>query len=145
MDDISLRFSCGWFFFGALQKLANLEGFIVAIAAYVVLKNAILIRILGYILAIVEMGLGMALILYPKQSIFNILTLLLLVGFSGLISYSWIVHGLEDCGCLGSYIKMGPCISLLKKVLLAIMLFSSLYLKKSYLKHAIDNIPQSQK
>lgn len=45
-------------------------------------------------------------------------TLLLLLLFTGLITYAWIRFGIEDCGCLGSLAETPPWFSLLKNLLL---------------------------
>lgn len=122
----------GFFFiFGAVLKALDIEGFSAGIAAYRVVKQESLVRTLSYVMILLEAGLGVALLLFPKRGIFSILTLLLLGFFSALILYSWMVHGLEDCGCLGSYIKMSPAASLVKNGVMAAMLSGSLiYWKK---------------
>jgi hypothetical protein len=39
--------------------------------------------------------------------------------------YAWRFHGLEDCGCLGQWIEMGPVESLIKNAVLVALLGSS--------------------
>ena len=57
---------------------------------------------------------------------FKGLTYLALTGltlvFSGLILYGWLAKGIEDCGCFGDFIKMGPRTSLAKNGVLLVLL-----------------------
>ncbi len=41
-----------------------------------------------------------------------------LIGFTGLILYAWAFHGLEDCGCFGSLVPLGPVSTTAKNVVL---------------------------
>jgi hypothetical protein len=48
-------------------------------------------------------------------------TAALLVAFSALIAYGWAFHTLEDCGCFGTSIQLGPGASIFKNVVLLVM------------------------
>lgn len=54
-------------------------------------------------------------------------TVALLTAFSGLILYAWAYRGLEDCGCFGKVIQMGPKASLTKNVVLAALAIGAWY------------------
>jgi len=114
----------GLFFLAtAGMKAWNMVGFAVQVSAYGVVKDAGLVAASAYGAVFVETLLGAALVAGAR---FKGLTYLATAGltavFSGLILYGWLAKGIEDCGCFGDFIQMGPRSSLAKNgVLLALL------------------------
>jgi uncharacterized membrane protein len=106
------------FIVSALLKAFDVNSFVVAIGLYGVVPGIPLQTTAALATLALETALGLALLLgmRPRR-----LTLggaaLLLVAFSGLVVYGWLVHDIKDCGCTGA-IKMGPVPSLLKNAVL---------------------------
>ncbi|HOV60399.1 MAG TPA: hypothetical protein PK349_04970, partial [Candidatus Hydrogenedentes bacterium] len=84
---------------GALPKGLNINHFAVQMSAYKVLPDPSWLPPAALATLLLEMFLGMSMLLGLR---FRGLVLALyqgmLVFFSGLILYAWLVHGLEDCG-----------------------------------------------
>lgn len=107
----------------AAMKAWNLEGFGVQISAYGVVKDAGLVAVSAYVAVIIETVLGAALVGGVRlKGLTYLATAGLTVVFSGLILYGWLAKGIEDCGCFGDFVQMGPRSSLAKNgVLLGLL------------------------
>jgi Methylamine utilisation protein MauE len=115
-----------FFIFSAATKAGSLDGFGVVISAYGVLKDPEAVRLAAYFSLCMESLLGAAFLAgWRFGGIAYFGAILLTVVFSGLIVYGWQVNGLEDCGCFGTAIKMGPQASLLKNGILIIVLIGA--------------------
>lgn len=112
-----------FFLVTAAMKAWNLEGFGVQISAYGVVKDAGLVTLSAYAAVTIETLLGAALVAGARLKGLTYLAVTgLTLVFSGLILYGWLAKGIEDCGCFGDFIKMGPRTSLAKNgVLLALL------------------------
>lgn len=106
---------------GALPKGLNINHFAVQMSAYKVLPDPSWLPPAALATLLLEMFLGMSMLLGLR---FRGLVLALyqgmLVFFSGLILYAWLVHGLEDCGCF-PLLKMTPEVSLVKNGILFLL------------------------
>lgn len=122
-----------FFFVSAGLKAMNVDGFGVAISAYGVIKEPSLVRIVAYGSLGIETALGAAFIAGWRWKFLSFIgSVLLMVVFSGLIAYAWLVNGLEDCGCFGDYVKMRPPQSLSKNaVLVGVTAFAGFGLRNS--------------
>lgn len=118
-----LEFALGLLFIAsAALKALDVYGFAVQIGAYGVIRNPVILPQLAYVMIALEAALGAALLGgYAFGGATIVATTVLLVGFTGLIAYAWAFKGLADCGCFGSYIKMGPGLSIAKNALLLAM------------------------
>lgn len=109
------------FLAGAILKTADINLFLVQISYYGVVKAQHLVEISALGTLALETCLGMCLILGLRfRGLTYAVILVLLIGFSGLILYGWIFHGLKDCGCFGP-IEISPGVSIGKNVLLALL------------------------
>lgn len=111
------------FVFGAALKAANIPGFAAGIRSYHVFYNPDLLYNLAVVTVVVETILGAALLAGVRmRGAVHAAAIALLVFFTGLIAYAWAVHGIEDCGCFGDYIKMGPGASIIKNLVMMAMI-----------------------
>lgn len=109
------------FLAGALLKAGDINLFAVQISFYGVLQGVdwLVVAALGTLA--VETALGLALLLGLRlRGITYGAVLGLLAGFTGLIFYGWLFHGLKDCGCFGP-IEISPGISIAKNVVLGLL------------------------
>jgi hypothetical protein len=113
-----------FFVIGALLKSglvfddSNMDLFIRQIIGYGLLEARHLLESAALLTLTIEMLLGLALLLALRQGMLSFTVMhALLIAFTGLILYGWIVHDLEDCGCLGK-IKMTPQMSIAKNIAL---------------------------
>ncbi|MCC6154086.1 MAG: hypothetical protein IT367_10035 [Candidatus Hydrogenedentes bacterium] len=110
------------FIASAALKALDVYGFAVQIGAYGVIRDPLILPQLAYAMIALEAALGAALLggyAFGGATIF--VTAGLLIGLTGLIAYAWVFKDLADCGCFGSYIKMGPGASIAKNVVLLAM------------------------
>ena len=118
-----LEFALGLLFIAsAALKALDVYGFAVQIGAYGIIRDPVMLPQLAYAMIALEAALGAALLggwAFGGATI--IATAALLIGFTGIIAYAWAFKGLADCGCFGSYIKMGPGLSIAKNFLLLAM------------------------
>lgn len=115
-----LEIALGVFFlFSAGAKAMNIEGFAVSISAYGVIKAPVLVNFAAYVTLFLETAIGASLAAGRTfKGLTHAAAIGLTVVFTGLILYAWQVKGLEDCGCFGDYVKMGPAASILKNIVL---------------------------
>ena len=110
------------FLLSAVLKTASFLDFAVQVSYYGILREPFWVQLLAVLLIGVEAMLGAGLLLLRAlRRRLLILTLLLLVVFSALIAYAWAFRGIQNCGCFGKYLEMGPGTSLLKNGLLAFL------------------------
>ncbi len=115
-----------FFLVSAAAKAFDMEAFGVQISAYNVVKDAKLVSASAYFALAVETLLGAALVAGIRyKGLTHLLSAGMVVVYSALVVYAWQVHGLEDCGCLGQWIALGPVETLLKNgALIALIGFS---------------------
>ncbi len=107
------------FFFSALAKGVDVEGFGIQVAAYGIVRTPWQVQSIAFVTIIGEAILG-GLFLGAKRigRTLHILTLVLLSVFSLLIFQAWQFNNLSDCGCFGSLLSMPPPVSIGKNFLL---------------------------
>ena len=107
----------------AALKALDTTSFAVQISYYGVVRDPMLVKGIAITTVIVETILGVFLLLRIRlKGLVYPIVFALLLGFSGLIVYAWVFHGLEDCGCFGKYIATSPAVSILKNVLMMAVL-----------------------
>lgn len=117
-----------FFLVSAGAKAVDMDGFGALVSAYNVVKDPALVRMSSYAALIAEVILGAALLGgWRFNGLTHFLTAGMTVVYSGLITYAWQVHGLEDCGCIPGLVKLGPVESLIKNVVLLAILFFAWY------------------
>ena len=111
------------FLVAAATKTYDMYGFAVQVRAYGVFpSNPDTELAMAWIMTTIEAVIGAALIAgLHLRGMLLAGTSALLVGFTGLIAYGWAFHGLEDCGCFGTSIQLGPGASIAKNVILLLM------------------------
>jgi hypothetical protein len=111
------------FILAAAFKAYDMHTFWVQIRGYGVLRNAELVWAAAYFCLCLETLVGAALVAgFRCRGWTWVLTGALLICFTALISYGWAFHDLEDCGCFGTFIEMGPAESILKNLVMLAML-----------------------
>lgn len=112
-----------FFLVSAAAKAVNMEAFGVQISAYNVVKDAGLVRGSAYFALAVEVLLGAALVAGLRyRGATHLVSAGMIVVYSTLVVYAWQWHGLEDCGCLGQWISMGPVETLIKNAILVALI-----------------------
>jgi len=110
-----------YFVVGALPKAYDINSFSVQMSAYHVITNKAYLPWFALANLFIEISLGVALLLGLRLRGLTVVCLqLLLVFFTSLILYAWLVYGLEDCGCF-PLVKMTPPVSIAKNVVLFVM------------------------
>ncbi len=101
----------------AILKAVDLEAFGVQISYYHIVKLPALVWTvaIGALAAETLLGVAMLVGLRLRGWTFAIVAAMLL-GFTAVITYSWFYYDLEDCGCFGAYLPMGPAASIGKNV-----------------------------
>ena len=112
----------------AAMKAMNVEAFAVQISLYGIVKEPTLVLSAAYIVIGMETLFGAAFLAgwRLKGATYAAAGLLTLV-FSGLVLYAWQAKGIEDCGCFGEYISMGPVETLWKNAALVAALAFAWY------------------
>lgn len=101
----------------AVLKAFDMAAFAQQIKYYGVLTDPQLIRLSAYASLAAESIIGALLLAGIRlRGITYGLTAALLLGFTGLVAWAWFFHGLEDCGCFGKYVEMGPAETIAKNV-----------------------------
>jgi uncharacterized membrane protein YphA (DoxX/SURF4 family) len=103
---------------GALLKAGDVNLFAVQITRYGVLSSPVLVSAAAVGTLWMETSIGLALVLGARvRGAAYAATLVILVGFTGLMGYAWAFHNIADCGCFGP-IEMSPGVSIAKNVIL---------------------------
>src|ERR1035437_8476992 len=68
----------------------------------------------------IEIILGLCLILNIQTRTTVLFVTAITIVFTLLFSYAFFFRGIEDCGCMGSFLKVSPYISLSRNVLIII-------------------------
>ncbi|HOD94678.1 MAG TPA: hypothetical protein PLQ42_03865 [Candidatus Hydrogenedentes bacterium] len=121
-----LEFMVGFYFIaGAIPKAWDIDKFSVQMAAYKILEAPHFLLAASFFTVFLEFSLGAALLLALRcKGWLYALVQAMILAFSGMILYSWIFHGLKDCGCF-PVIAMSPPVSLFKNLIIfASILFS---------------------
>lgn len=107
------------FVLAAALKAWDLEAFAFQIRYYHILEDPGLLwaAAVGSVAWETLLGVAMVVGLRLKGWTFALVGATLL-GFTGLILYAWAFHDLEDCGCFGSLVPMGPASTTAKNVVL---------------------------
>lgn len=110
------------FIFSAISKLVAPGLFEITILNQGIIDSREIAAYLGRILIALELFIGIALLqpYYFKKIILPV-SLLTLVGFTGLLSYSYFLGDTNNCGCFGEIIKMSPFEAILKNIVLIII------------------------
>jgi uncharacterized membrane protein YphA (DoxX/SURF4 family) len=111
---------CGMVFvFSAVLKALDFTGFAVQVSTYGIVRQVEIVRVAALTAIGGETALGLALLLglWLRRATIPVTAAILLV-YTGLLFYAWLVLRLGDCGCFGSYIKMSPQVGILKNVVL---------------------------
>ncbi len=107
------------FIFSAVTKALDIYQFAVQVSYYGLVKEPSLVRLIAYLMVGLETALGACLLAGVRlRGLTPIGTIALLLAFSGLVLYAWQYRGLQECGCFGKYIQMGPKSTLAKNVVL---------------------------
>lgn len=122
-----LEVALGIFFMvSAGAKAMNIEGFGVQISSYGVIKAPALVMSAAYATLTMETLIGASLASGRTLRGFTYFVAAgMTVVFTGLMFYAWQFKGLEDCGCFGDYVKLGPGPSILKNFVLLGLLAAS--------------------
>ena len=114
------------FIFSAISKIIAPGLFEITILNQGIIESRETAAYLGRLLISMELFLGIALFQpYYFKRIVLPLSLLTLIGFTGLLSYSFIIGDTNNCGCFGEIIKMSPLEAILKNIAL---IFIGVYL-----------------
>ncbi len=106
-----------YFIAGAIPKVLDIDKFVVQMAAYKVIEAPSLLEPAALFNIFAELCLGMFLFLGIRLKGLTILGLqCIIIVFTILITYAWIFHDLQDCGCF-PVIKMSPPVSIIKNIL----------------------------
>jgi hypothetical protein len=121
-----------FFLVSAAAKAFDMEAFGVQVSAYNVVKDAKIVSAAAYFALAAETLLGAALVAGVRfKGLTHLLSVAMIAAYSTLVAYAWQVHGLEDCGCLGQWIALGPVETLLKNVALVALIGFSWFARGS--------------
>lgn len=87
---------------------------------------------IGFILIVLEIVLGVALLIRFKMPVTSSLLLILILFFTALTFYSAFFNKVTDCGCFGDAIKLTPWQSFTKDVILTVLILHLYYYRKTY-------------
>jgi thiol-disulfide isomerase/thioredoxin len=111
-----------FFLFSASAKALSPDVFALQIRAYDLVTSPRLLIALAFVVIMGEWLLGGALLLLHRPAAARksvlVMTLMTLLGFTGLVAWGWVSRDLEECGCFGSLVAMRPVWSLSKNLLL---------------------------
>ncbi len=110
------------FILAAVPKALDLSAFALQIRYYSVIWDPALRRLAAGGSVFVETAIGVALLagLRFRGWVYYV-TFGTLAVFTGLVLYGWIFHALEDCGCFGAVLPMGPGLTTVKNVVLMVL------------------------
>jgi uncharacterized membrane protein YphA (DoxX/SURF4 family) len=107
------------FVYSAVGKALDIPQFAQQVQYYGVVTDPSAVKILAYFMIVLETAFAACLLGGFRFGGFTYLaTTGLLLGFSGLVIYAWSYRGLEDCGCFGVLMQMGPKGTLAKNAVL---------------------------
>jgi hypothetical protein len=87
---------------------------------------------IGFILIVLEVVLGVAVLIYYKMDLTTKILLALMVFFTFLTFYSAYFNKVTDCGCFGDAIKLTPWESFTKDVILMVFVLHLFWYRKTY-------------
>lgn len=87
---------------------------------------------IGFILIVLEVVLGVAVLVYYRMETTTKVLLALTVFFTFLTFYSAYFNKVTDCGCFGDAIKLTPWQSFLKDVILLVFVLHLFWYRKTY-------------
>jgi hypothetical protein len=87
---------------------------------------------IGFVLIVLEVVLGVAVLIYYRMEMTTTLILLLMVFFTFLTGYSAITNAVTDCGCFGDAIKLTPWGSFWKDIILMVFVLHLFWYRRSY-------------
>src|SRR5688572_19497452 len=87
---------------------------------------------IGFIMIVLEIVVGVAVLLYYKMNITTKVLLVLMVFFTFLTFYSAYFNKVTDCGCFGDAIKLTPWESFAKDVILMFPVLHLFWYRKKY-------------
>jgi uncharacterized membrane protein YphA (DoxX/SURF4 family) len=87
---------------------------------------------IGFIMIVLEVVLGIAVLLYYRMNVSTWLLLLLMIFFTFLTGYSAYFNKVTDCGCFGDAIKLTPWESFTKDVILMFPVLHLFWYRKTY-------------
>jgi uncharacterized membrane protein YphA (DoxX/SURF4 family) len=87
---------------------------------------------IGFIMVVLEIVLGVAVLLYYRMRVTTVLLLLLMVFFTFLTFYSAYFNKVTDCGCFGDAIKLTPWQSFWKDIFLMLFILHLFWYRKTY-------------
>jgi uncharacterized membrane protein YphA (DoxX/SURF4 family) len=87
---------------------------------------------IGFIMIVLEIVLGVAVLIFYKMEITTLLLLILMVFFTFLTGYSAITNAVTDCGCFGDAIKLTPWQSFYKDIILMFPVLHLFWYRRSY-------------
>lgn len=115
------------FLFSGLMKLLDVSAFQSLIIQY----GLSFFQYLAPLIILIEILLGLALILSVQQRITAIVSICVLLIFSGAYTYGYLVNSVEDCGCFGNLVKSTPAITYIRNTVLIAILVIIICLDKN--------------
>ncbi len=114
------------FILSAISKLLAPGLFEITILDQGLITSREVAAYLGRLLIAMELFIGIALLQpYYIKKIVLPLSLLTLIGFTGILSYSYLIGDTNNCGCFGEMIKMSPLEAIVKNI---VLIFIGVYL-----------------
>lgn len=120
---------CRWllgaiFILAAILKTLSFADFAAQVSYYNIVRDAFWVRLTAMLVIGGEVALGFTLWFWkpPKSRGVLALTFCIILIFSILILYGWILRDLENCACFGKYLKLTPGWSLVKNALLCVII-----------------------
>lgn len=93
---------------------------------------------LAPLIILMEILLGIALILGVLQRMTAIVSICVLLVFTGAYTYGYLVNSVEDCGCFGTLVNSTPTLTYIRNVVLIAMLVIIVCLDKMF----FNTVPQ---
>jgi uncharacterized membrane protein YphA (DoxX/SURF4 family) len=87
---------------------------------------------LGFLMVVLEVVLGVAVLIYWRMNLTAWILLLLIVFFTYLTFYSAYFNKVTDCGCFGDAIKLTPWESFTKDIVLMVFVLHLFWYRKNY-------------
>jgi uncharacterized membrane protein YphA (DoxX/SURF4 family) len=87
---------------------------------------------IGFIMIVLEIALGVAVLIYYRMRVTTWILLGLLVFFTFLTFYSAYFNKVTDCGCFGDAIKLTPWQSFTKDIILMVFVLHLFWYRKTY-------------